>query len=49
MERPYYERGGFRILRPDEVTAELAAIRRHEADIGLDQWPRVCMRRDLDV
>ena len=46
---PYYERCGFRILRPDEVTAELAAIRRHEAEIGLDQWPRVCMRRDIDV
>ena len=44
---PYYERCGFRVLRPDEVTPELAAIRRHEAELGLDQWPRVCMRRDL--
>ena len=45
---PYYERCGFRMLRPDEVTAELGAIRHHEAQIGLDQWPRVCMRRELE-
>jgi GNAT superfamily N-acetyltransferase len=44
---PYYERCGFRVLRPGEVTPELAAIRSHEAQSGLDRWPRVCMRRDL--
>jgi ribosomal protein S18 acetylase RimI-like enzyme len=44
---PYYERCGFRILAPDEVTEELKAIRDHEAQLGLDEWPRVCMRRDL--
>lgn len=44
---PYYERCGFRTLRADEVTPGLAAIRRHEAGLGLDQWPRVCMRREI--
>lgn len=44
---PYYERCGFRILDDAEVTPGLRAIRRHEAAIGLDRWPRVCMRRDL--
>jgi GNAT superfamily N-acetyltransferase len=46
---PYYARGGFRTLAPDEVTPGLAAIRRHERDVGLDQWPRVCMRRDVEA
>ena len=45
---PYYERCGFRTLRDDEVTPELAVIRRHEAELGLDQWPRVCMRREIE-
>ena len=45
---PYYERCGFRTLRDDEVTPELGAIRRHEAELGLDQWPRVCMRREIE-
>ena len=44
---PYYERLGFRRLAPDEVTPGLRAIRRREAERGLDRWPRVCMRRDL--
>jgi GNAT superfamily N-acetyltransferase len=44
---PYYERCGFRTLRPDEVTPGLAAVRRHELEQGLDQWPRVCMRREV--
>ena len=30
-----------------EVTAGLWAIRQQEAAIGLDRWPRVCMRRDI--
>lgn len=42
---PYYARIGFRVLDPGEVTPGLAAIRAHEAAIGLDRWPRVCMRR----
>jgi GNAT superfamily N-acetyltransferase len=45
--RPYYERCGFRVLRDDEITPGLRAVRAHEAAFGLDRWPRVCMRRDL--
>jgi len=44
---PYYARLGFRILDDAEVTPGLRAIRRREAEIGLDRWPRVCMRRDV--
>ena len=44
---PYYERLGFRYLRPDEETAGLRAIRDGERASGLDAWPRACMRRDL--
>jgi hypothetical protein len=38
---------GFRILADDEITPGLRAIRQREAEIGLDRWPRVCMRRDI--
>jgi GNAT superfamily N-acetyltransferase len=44
---PYYIRCGFRVLDDAEVTPALRAIRQHEAEIGLDKWPRVSMRRDL--
>ena len=44
---PYYARCGFRILGDAEVTPGLRAIRRREAEMGVDRWPRVCMRRDL--
>lgn len=44
---PYYARCGFRPLTESEWSPGLRAIRRHEAEIGLDRWPRVCMRRDL--
>jgi GNAT superfamily N-acetyltransferase len=44
---PYYARCGFRILDDAEVTPGLRAIRRREVAMGADQWPRVCMRRDL--
>ena len=44
---PYYERLGFRRLSGDELTPGLKAIRAREAAIGLDRWPRCCMRRDL--
>ncbi|MFH5209954.1 GNAT family N-acetyltransferase [Antrihabitans sp. NCIMB 15449] len=40
---PYYNRLGFETV--DEPTAGLGAIRRHEALNGLDEWPRVAMRR----
>jgi hypothetical protein len=44
---PYYARLGFRILDDAEVTPGLRAIRQREAEICLDRWPRVCMRRDV--
>jgi GNAT superfamily N-acetyltransferase len=44
---PYYARLGFRTLDDAEVTPGLRAIRQREAEIGLDRWPRVCMRRDV--
>jgi GNAT superfamily N-acetyltransferase len=43
---PYYERLGFRRLDEAELTAGLRRIRRHEAEHGLDRWPRVAMRRE---
>ena len=44
-------RGGAveRILGHGELTPGLQAIRHHEAELGLDRWPRVCMRRDLQA
>ena len=44
---PYYERLGFHSLPEPELTPGLRTIRRHEAGLGLDRWPRTCMRRDL--
>ncbi|MEU7583702.1 GNAT family N-acetyltransferase [Streptomyces sp. NPDC041068] len=44
---PYYARIGFRPLSEDELTPELKKIRAHEAELGLDRWPRLCMRRPL--
>lgn len=44
---PYYRRCGFRVLAAGELTAGLREVRRREAALGLDRWPRVCMRRDL--
>lgn len=44
---PYYRRCGFRDLASGELTPGLRAIRTREAALGLDRWPRVCMRRDL--
>ena len=44
---PYYERLGFRYVNHDELTPELRAIRAEEAALGLDEWPRAAMVRDL--
>ena len=44
---PYYARCGFRVLDGAEITPGLQGIREREAAMGLDRWPRVCMRRDL--
>ncbi|WP_310728478.1 GNAT family N-acetyltransferase [Streptomyces sp. N2A] len=43
---PYYARLGFRSLTDAELTPGLRAVRAHEATLGLDRWPRVCMRRE---
>jgi GNAT superfamily N-acetyltransferase len=44
---PYYERCGFRVLGDAELTPGLREVREHEIALGLDRWPRVCMRRDV--
>ncbi|MBW5423582.1 GNAT family N-acetyltransferase [Streptomyces sp. BG9H] len=44
---PYYARIGFRPLADAELTPALREIRAHEAELGLDRWPRLCMRRAL--
>lgn len=44
---PYYRRLGFHPVAPDELTPGLRAIRRDEAERGLDRWPREVLRRDV--
>jgi GNAT superfamily N-acetyltransferase len=44
---PYYKRLGFRPLEETEVTRGLREKRAEEAAHGLDEWPRICMRREL--
>ena len=44
---PYYERLGFHALAEPDVPPELRAVREHEAERGLDAWPRVVMVRAL--
>ena len=44
---PYYARCGFRILDESTLGPGLRAVRRREAEHGLDRWPRVCMRREV--
>lgn len=44
---PFYQRNGYRILAAGEETPGLRRIRAHEASLGLDRWPRCCMRLDL--
>ncbi|MFI0787133.1 GNAT family N-acetyltransferase [Streptomyces lydicus] len=43
---PYYARLGFRPLTDAELTPGLRALRAREAELGLDRWPRVGMRRE---
>ena len=45
---PYYARLGFTALPEVEQPPELAALRRAEAERGLDVWPRLAMRRQLE-
>jgi GNAT superfamily N-acetyltransferase len=44
---PFYRRHGYRVLDVDEETPTLRQIRAHEAAMGLDKWPRCCMRKDV--
>ncbi|MFF5372659.1 GNAT family N-acetyltransferase [Streptomyces sp. NPDC013187] len=44
---PYYARLGFRPLPEADLTPGLRAIRATEAELGLDRWSRVCMRKPL--
>lgn len=44
---PYYQRCGFRRLQATQMTPGLIEIRAREAELGLDAWPRVCMRREF--
>lgn len=43
---PYYRRLGFIELHPADITPGLHAVRAHERELGLDAWPRICMRRE---
>ena len=45
--RPYYERLGFVVVDDRDLTDGLRQLRAHEAQLGLDRWPRVVMRRPL--
>jgi GNAT superfamily N-acetyltransferase len=44
---PLYRHLGFRELDPGEIGPELAAVRDHEATLGLDPALRTCMRRPV--
>lgn len=44
---PYYATLGFAALPEHEWTVGLRAIRARESSLGLDRWPRVCMKRPL--
>ncbi len=47
FNRPWYERNGFSVISEADIGPDLAAVREHERRIGLDQRPRVCMRKVL--
>ena len=46
---PYYTTLGFYVLKEADWTEGLSAIRTREGALGLDRWPRLCMRRDLTL
>ncbi len=45
--RPLYERYGFSVVDPDELSGKLAERRRAERESGIEVQARVAMRRDL--
>jgi GNAT superfamily N-acetyltransferase len=47
--RPYYERLGFRIVDEAQLTGGLRELQAREAALGLNRWPRVAMRRPVEV
>jgi len=44
---PYYTRLGWSTLPAADLPPELAAARQHEHDLGLDEWPRQAMAKNL--
>jgi GNAT superfamily N-acetyltransferase len=44
---PYYQRLGFAPVPDDELAPQLAALRAHEAELGLDVGTRFAMRRPI--
>lgn len=44
---PYYRRLGFVELREEQLTPGLRAIRKREANVGLDRWRRAVMKKPL--
>jgi GNAT superfamily N-acetyltransferase len=44
---PYYTRLGWSTMREADLPPELAAARRHERDLGFDEWPRQAMAKSL--
>jgi GNAT superfamily N-acetyltransferase len=44
---PYYARLGFTVIPDGEIGPGMLAVRRHERELGLDAWARVCMRRPV--
>lgn len=45
---PYYQRLGFRRLDDAELGPGMRQVRAEEAEHGLERWPRVSMRKDLN-
>lgn len=46
---PYYARCGFRLLDDSELSPGMRAVKDREIALGLHRWPRVYMRRELDI
>jgi GNAT superfamily N-acetyltransferase len=44
---PYYARLGWSVVGEADLPPELAAARRHERDLGFDEWPRQAMAKSL--